>query len=1010
MAYTYKGTKITGTKTSNTSFHASGVKYAYIGQTYYNTSSSRVYRCTVEGAPKGYSYKKDKKTINVPEAKWVYDHTDITAKAGVGVVNLGAPTRNRDNRVMSVSYKTQKEMFASTRNDRATEVDYCWYVHTNYPGYAKIGGIPVAGSYSVRADSSGETKSHSLNLASFKSASGKGWNRQDFYPCTKYVLSAVSFEVYPYNHQKGVNNNAVKTATRQFTKPRKPTFGAFSINEQGKIVSTVMKTDPGKDYAERYDTEYSITAYDSRVKKNIYSRTATTSSTEFTLSYDASESQALKVGEYIKVTFKARARGYAGASDWAEKVYYYSFPNVPTIDKSKGSSGISYSGTKQTDKITVYINTKHTTEHPVTGVYLEKLQSVDARSPAEATASAEWEKTGASDNANSKALTVPVANVVPAPGKTSWVRVVSWHDLEDTWVTYGGCIRLEKLETKAPTAADDKVTIKSVTPDSDGTSVALTLAWKNDDSDGTEISWSESSDAWQSTEPPQTFNVDWKDASSQVAGWANSATVHVRGLEEGKIYHFRARRYMEGDYASFGAYCKEVICAPSSAPMAVALSGPPSINIGSGLTLSWGFESDQEQKSWRLLTDDDVPITSGTGDASVVTLSPEEVATHVVDGKIDIKVEVSTGGSFIESNVKTVIVANPPVIEIDLPDTITSQPVSFDVASDTAGVSLAVSLFAQFGTTESERGTAYQLEGDTIWTGIVTPQEWTDGTTTVELPANLDLWDTDNYTLGVVATDVTSGLNSEAVYAETKIAWAHQAPTPSPEIEIEGTVEVSEDGSITRRADIQLAAPTGAAETDVYDIYRLGLDDPELVVSGLSLTDSVVDMYAPFGGERYYRIVLRTFDGDRAWSDFAYTLDGEVLRIDSGAGYAELPYNLVIQDAYEKDFEAKAHIDGGVDGYWNSAVTRTSGLSADIPKEIDVTTMQALRTIAGYAGPCFVRTPDGDAYQANVNLSGIDSKSSVLATVSIDTHKVDLTDEFGIQRPKAEGEPDVEEE
>ena len=68
--------------------------------------------------------------------------------------------------------------------------------------------------------------------------------------------------------------------------------------------------------------------------------------------------------------------------------------------------------------------------------------------------------------------------------------------------------------------------------------------------DGTEISWAQTKDAWQSNAQPETMNATWRDPSSAAQGWSNSQTVWLRGLEPGTWY-VRARRYLGDTFTDY---------------------------------------------------------------------------------------------------------------------------------------------------------------------------------------------------------------------------------------------------------------------------------------------------------------------------------------------------------------------------------------------------------------------------------------------------------------------------
>ena len=67
--------------------------------------------------------------------------------------------------------------------------------------------------------------------------------------------------------------------------------------------------------------------------------------------------------------------------------------------------------------------------------------------------------------------------------------------------------------------------------------------------------------------------------------------------------------------------------------------------------------------------------------------------------------------------------------------------------------------------------------------------------------------------------------------------------------------------------------------------------------------------------------------------------------------------------------------------------------------------------LAQYEGPVFVRTPDGLAYPAHVQVSGLNTAySSIASSVSINAEEVGMTDEFMGILYVDEGEGNDEEE
>lgn len=268
---------------------------------------------------------------------------------------------------------------------------------------------------------------------------------------------------------------------------------------------------------------------------------------------------------------------------------------------------------------------------------------------------------------------------------------------------------------------------------------------------------------------------------------------------------------------------------------------------------------------------------------------------------------------------------------------------------------------------------------------------------TIELPEGLDLWDGARYQLVATATDRATGMVSDTGECEIGVAWDRQAPVPDT-CTVTASDVTDEQGVRTRQATIAIVAPEEGEDEDAYDLYRVTDDGASLVAASLTDGASVVDHYAPWDGT--YRVALRTPDGDVAWWDYPYALPGGDVRIDYmgpfGPAYVELPHNLTVQDDYSKPFEVRRKLDGSMDGYWQRGVQRRGsiGVSLDVAGEYG-TTMEALRALADHVGPCFVRTPDGCAYEADVEVNGLDrSDGPALFGVSIDTTEVSLTSEF----------------
>ena len=142
-------------------------------------------------------------------------------------------------------------------------------------------------------------------------------------------------------------------------------------------------------------------------------------------------------------------------------------------------------------------------------------------------------------------------------------------------------------------------------------------------------------------------------------------------------------------------------------------------------------------------------------------------------------------------------------------------------------------------------------------------------------------------------------------------------------------------------------------------------------------------------------VVIRTADGDVEFSDVYYDLVCGSLRFDWESSSVELPYNINRTDSFTKDFMPRKHADGSIGGYWSPAVEHHGSLSTELIKLESAEQREALMAMANWAGPVFVRTPDGMAYCADASLGTLEiSYSSDAVAVTVEASEVALVDSF----------------
>lgn len=1070
MAYTYKGTKITGTSTTGKKFPKSGIKNAKKKQTYFNTSTGHVYKCTEKGSAK--------------DAKWKYTKTDIAKKPSVAVTSLGAPERGSGNRQMTAKWKTPAAMVDAKKGDRATGLSINWYL-----------GIAGTDPDKVIKTSDEKLTESTINLDNLK-IGNKTYQRNQFYPFSgKPKLDYVTVKVVSTN-AKGEGASA--KATRNFGLPRKPSISDFTFDAESGQLSCTITTDAGTDYYERYDTRYTMTVYYSDTKQTTTIYNTSSANTSITLTFDDPNYASRSYEDYAKVTVKAWARGYKGDSATVTKTFYIAYPAKAEI------LDVESSGKTSSDKCTIYANTHSTAEHPVDRVKLEYLANSTYAQASQIPGDAGWESTEIMDDAECNALAMPVADLLPDRGKYTWIRLKTHHANETVLFRYSDYMRVKDLETPAATSADDKVMIVSAVAGSDGRSAVVNLVWDDGElpSTGTELSWDSEEDAWKSTKAPSSYEFEWSDGQQIVGSdtWPNSATITIKDLEESEQYFVKARRYLSGESTTYSEYSNSATVLTSEKPSSVGATADRYVPKGAGLNVYWTFAGKGLQTSWQIVQKDvwyelsadaevvdgktyyeyqnneyiavtpvgnenpseeewyekftDTVLANGEGSMGSASISAERLESFARNGNITFTVQVSTGSGWVESEEHIVTLIEKPTLTVTAPSVMSSQPYSFTAVASVPA-NLIVIVTSQGAVGQFPQGVLRQTAGDTIYSNLLAP-EWTETiggfTATITLPPQLNFWDLGSYMLSVVAIDTQTGLQSDESISNFSVLWSHQAPSPQPtetytlsvdtEVSddknyysydsetqvytvvepegnenpsVEGWYEVTtteyvtvtpidntdENGVHHLAAQINLTPPPNYNQSDVYDIYRMTGDGAHLIGKGFPLTYTAVDEYAPFGEDitNHYRIATRTIDGDVAFSDIEYVLAGDGIRLDWAGGYIEYPYGISIGDGYQKDVDIRHHMDGGIHGYWNQGVERKGSLNTDAIKIIQQSDIDLTRQLARYTGPIFVRTREGTAFEADVQITDLSTKNIAVMSIAIDATEIDLTDEFILPTP-----------
>lgn len=219
----------------------------------------------------------------------------------------------------------------------------------------------------------------------------------------------------------------------------------------------------------------------------------------------------------------------------------------------------------------------------------------------------------------------------------------------------------------------------------------------------------------------------------------------------------------------------------------------------------------------------------------------------------------------------------------------------------------------------------------------------------------------------LIATTADSyGQTAEQVI-EFTVNWEHQAVIPQASVTIDNANLI---------AMLMPIAPTGAAEGDTCDIYRLSSERPVKVIEGGAFGTEYVDPFPTIGDSGGYRFVLLTENGDYitedntfAWIDVEAGIDTDATIIDFGGDRVLLRYNMELSHSWEKDFTETTYLGGAIQGDWNLSVHRKTSMSADTVVTDDPVLIASMRRLAAYTGICHVRTVDGATFTADVQVS-----------------------------------------
>lgn len=881
------------------------------------------------------------------------------------ISKLKVPTRTGNKATATWTIPAKATKNGAKDDARFDGLDMNWV----YDAVPKTKGLKKGKGDTIVHDSTGKEKT--------KSDSDK-FDRKKYHPYTSTKLRYIEFWVRGYNVQnrKKVYGPWAHKALGILA-PAAPGT-TLSYNATNGVVTASYSTSHPDGSNECCRTKCWVTV--DGAKK--IDGTAYTDTTKTLGSWEVPSARNLAIGAFKKCMLTAVNQGLAGDSAQSGKTVYVVHPNPGTL----GTPALVYAtkGVKETAMVRVPVTStgsvkvgtdskgKAMLEYPET-VTLQRVKDVpNDNDPTSASQMDGWTDV-MSDNGSTNGLSDTWAQGVSGVGLHTWYRLKSERD---GYTVLSMPVCAKALDVTRSSTVAGAANIDTIASGADGKSLTITLSGKQADDEGYEVSWSDEADAWVSTEQPKTFET-------------SGSSLVIKGLEEGVRYYVKARAYdidADGNHV-YGQYSGVKDETPYTTPSTVVLLGDSTTPRGSALQLSWTYDTDAQQRGWRLVRPDGSVFKKGDNPTCAYTVTPAEYGNSA---SISLRVEITTGGGWARSDNRTFSFSDPPTCSMSIAQTLTAQPLTATVLSATGDVvTLSVTAHGCGGT--GIGNSMDQMPGDTVWSGSLSP-EWS-GTgvsrmATIELPRGLVLHNGASYTVRASVLDNATELSSNPVEADFKVNWEHTASQPS--------VQVSADVA-ERSASISVAAPADYAAGDRFDLYRSTADGEKLIASGVPFGSTVTDRMAPFsstGGGLSYVAVTRTVDGDTCASDDAeYSIACRALRFDWDDRYVELPYNFAASDSFEKDSEVRMHVDGTRTAHWNGAVTRNASLSTDVIKFRDAEQQELVRDMLQHTGSVFVRTPDGLAFAADVRSGTIErSYNSKVVGMSFSAVEHDLGD------------------
>lgn len=507
-------------------------------------------------------------------------------------------------------------------------------------------------------------------------------------------------------------------STAELHQPDKPTIDDISANATTGIVTAKLTLPSGKQNANKRYAIVSISKDNPTVKSvtTQYGNTAT-------VTIDVPDIQSLTGEDRRTVTVEAYQYGLAGVSTTARRKLSIARPKVPAI------KSVNYSD-KTSGTAVFGIDPYSSENYPVDGVRIQALVSTTYERENQIPATARWENVGNQDNGNSVAISVPVSELIPDPGRYTWVRLKTWMADESVLYSLSSPLRLTGIET--PILAPSTVYVYSMSAKDSGDGLVVTVVWNSDDAEATEVSWSTDREAWESTSQPDTFDmIDGKWDAGPLDTYDHHLTIVISGIDPNTEYWVRAVRHktVSGEEV-YGEYSTPRSMSTSGDITYISLFSPAGITESDGLTYTWEHDG-LVSYDWVLDIGADKeslnPRASGKGGMGVTVDVARWTDMFMEDGAfagygktIYAQLRIVHPNGVYRSNIAETVVVTKPSCFATCTSELHAKPCVLTVQSSDNSATLTAMMKSLGGNGGRLVGDA-QADGDVVWALTTTP-------------------------------------------------------------------------------------------------------------------------------------------------------------------------------------------------------------------------------------------------------------------------------------------------